>query len=728
LWPGLLSTALGGLIAWYVFIPPKYSFTITDPTAPAQLIIFSLAGVLISLLAESLHLARRKTEQSEAKEREQRERYRVTLGSIGDAVIATDAEGRVTFINQVAESLTGWKHADALGKPLAEVFHIVNEQTRRQVENPALHAIREGVISGLANHTLLLARDGTERPIDDSGAPIKDAQGQTLGAVLIFRDVTERRRLERERALLANIVASSEDAIISKTLDGIIESWNAAAERLFEYTANEVVGQPITLIVPPERMEEEQLILERLRRGERVESFETVRRAKSGRAVDISLTVSPIRDAAGRISGASKIARDITERKQAEDERARLLASAQAAREQAEAASRAKDEFVAMVSHELRAPVNSILGWVQMLRGGKFNQAETQRALDTIERNTKTQVQLIEDLLDISRVITGKLTLSVRPLELAQVVEAALDSIRPAVEAKALQLHVQLAARGSEVLGDPARLQQVVWNLLSNAVKFTPNHGRIEVKVERLDSHLQLTVSDSGVGISPEFLPFVFDRFRQASTGSERQYGGLGLGLAIVRHLVEMHGGAVRAESAGDGQGATFTVILPVRVRSEAEVEFKRTAPSDEAIAALTDAITLDGLRVMIVDDEAESRELLQTILAHRGAEVKACASVTEAMTTIAQWQPAVLVSDIGMPDEDGYALIRKLRALTEAQGGNIPAVALTGFARSEDRTRALASGFQMHVPKPVEAVELIMVIASLAGRLDIGGNGRTGN
>jgi PAS domain S-box-containing protein len=719
LWPGLLSTALGSVIAWYAFFPPQYSFAVTDPSAPTQVIIFSVAGTLISLLAESLHRARRKSEASEAREREQREQYRVTLGSIGDAVIATDAAGRVSFINPIAESLTGWEQETALGRPLAEVFHIVNEPTRQEVENPALRAIKEGVIFGLANHTLLIAKDGTERPIDDSGAPIKDAAGKTLGAVLIFRDITERRRVEKERALLAAIVESSGDAIISKNLDGIIESWNVAAEHLFEYTASEALGQPITLIIPPERLEEEQLILERLHRGERIEHFETVRRAKSGRAVDISLTVSPIRDAEGRIIGASKIARDITERRLAEEERAQLLRSERATRAQAEAASRAKDEFVALVSHELRAPLNSVLGWVQLLRTGKFNPAETQRALETIERNAKTQVQLIEDLLDISRVITGKLTLNAHPLELAPFVEVALESIRPAVEAKTIQLQVQLAARGSEVLGDPARLQQIVWNLLSNAVKFTPNHGRIEVRLEHLNSHLQLTVSDSGVGISPEFLPFVFDRFSQANTSSERKYGGLGLGLAIVRHLVELHGGAVRAESPGEGQGATFTVMLPVRATQEAEVEFKRAAPSIEAIAELTEAITLDGLRVLVVDDEAESRELLQAILTQRGAEVRACASAAETLTTIAQWRPAVLVSDIAMPEEDGYALIRKLRALPAADGGNIPAVALTGFARSEDRTRALAAGFQMHVPKPVEAVELIMVIASLAGRLD---------
>ncbi|HZF41723.1 MAG TPA: CHASE3 domain-containing protein [Blastocatellia bacterium] len=531
--------------------------------------------------------------------RQQREWLQVTLSSIGDAVIATDTNGAITFLNPVAESLTRWKQEESQGQQLREVFNIVNEQTRQTVENPALRAMREGLIVGLANHTVLIAQDGTETPIDDSGAPIKGAEGKIIGAVLIFRDITERRLVEEERS--------------------------------------------------------------------------------------------------------------------------KLLTSERAAREKAEAASRSKDEFVAMISHEIRSPLNSILGWAQMLRRGKFDQAETARAVEIIERNARSQSQLIEDLLDISRVITGKLTLNVRSVELAQILESALDSIRPAAEAKDIRLQARLESRGSMVSGDPNRLQQVVWNLLSNAVKFTPRHGRVDVSLERLervDSQLQITVSDSGVGINPEFLPFVFDRFSQANTTSERKYGGLGLGLAIVRHLVELHGGTVRADSLGEGQGATFTVTLPVKAVRGATSEIGRAAPGVENAGSLSDAITLDGLRVMIVDDEAETRDLLTAMLTQCGAEVRACASAAEALEEIKQWRPIVLVSDIGMPDEDGYALIGKLRALGPERGGDIPAVALTAFARSEDRMRALASGFQMHVPKPIEAGELIVVIASLAGRL----------
>jgi CheY-like chemotaxis protein len=303
-------------------------------------------------------------------------------------------------------------------------------------------------------------------------------------------------------------------------------------------------------------------------------------------------------------------------------------------------------------------------------------------------------------------------------VELAQIIEAAMDSIRPAADAKSIQLRARLEPRGAPVSGDPNRLQQVVWNLLSNAVKFTPLHGSVEVSLERIDSHLQITVSDSGVGIDPEFLPFVFDRFSQANTSSERKYGGLGLGLSIVRHLVELHGGTVRADSPGEGQGATFTVTLPVKAVREEMSELERAPLSAESTGSLPDAITLDGLRVMIVDDEAETRDLLTAMLTRRGAEVKACASAADALEEIEQWRPTVLVSDIGMPDEDGYALIGKLRALGPERGGGVPAVALTAYARSEDRMRAMASGFQMHVPKPIEAGELVVVIASLAGRL----------
>jgi PAS domain S-box-containing protein len=545
--------------------------------------------LLISFVVGRDFTARKKAEDAL---RQQREWLRVTLLSIGDAVIATDTKGVVSFMNPVAQALTGWTEKEAEGRSLEAIFNIVNEETGKPVENPAVRAMREGAVVGLANHTMLIPRGGGAIPIDDSGAPIRDSTGRTLGSVLIFRDITDRRR--------------------------------------------------------------------------------------------------------------------------AESERAGLLLRERAAREHAEAASRAKDEFVAAISHEVRSPLNAILGWAQMLNLGTLNQTETARAIKTIQRNARAQAQLIEDLMDISRVISGKLTLDVRPVDLGQIIEAAIESIGPAADAKSIGIDVNIDPVGGIISGDPSRLQQIVWNLLSNAVKFTPKGGTIEVRVEKVNSHAQVSVKDSGEGIRPEFLPYVFDRFSQADGSSQRKHGGLGLGLAIVRHLVELHGGSVRADSPGEGQGATFTIAFPIRAVREASAEGPRVS---SVVGLLPDSITLQELKIMVVDDEEETRDLLTALLSQRGAEVRACRSTKEALDALDQWRPAVIVSDIGMPEEDGYTLIRKLRARPSERGGNIPAVALTAYARSEDRTRALSLGFQMHVPKPVEALELIMVIASLAGR-----------
>jgi PAS domain S-box-containing protein len=489
--------------------------------------------------------------------------FEVILSSIGDGVIATDNQGSIIFINPIAEKLTGWSADEAYDQPLQKVFRVINEDTREEVENPALRAIREGVVFGLANHTILIAKDETEIAIDDSGSPIRDASGELIGAVLIFRDITERRKAERARGILAAIVHSSEDAIISKSLNGIIDSWNEAAKRLFEYTASEAIGQPISIIIPPERLDEEEMILRRLRRGERIEHLETVRVSKTGRLVNVELTVSPVRNAKAEIIGASKIARDIAERKEAERARAELVKAEQQARKVAEEASLAKDEFVAQISHELRSPLNAILGWATMLRSGQVEEKEVSRGLEVIERNAKLQIKLVEDLLDISRAVKGQIHLNVKPVEIGEVIDAALDSIRPAVDAKSIELRSQIKTRNSIVDADHERLQEILWNLLSNAVKFTPEGGKIEINVERLDHHLEIVVSDSGVGIEPEFIPLVFDRFSQARKDGDRKARGLGLGLAIVRHLVELHGGTVSAHSAGEGKGATFKVTLP---------------------------------------------------------------------------------------------------------------------------------------------------------------------
>jgi PAS domain S-box-containing protein len=372
---------------------------------------------------------------------------------------------------------------------------------------------------------------------------------------------------------LAAIVESSDDAIVSKTLEGVITSWNRAAERIFGWTADEAVGRHITLIIPPERHPEEDVVLAKLRRGERIEHFETVRVTKDGRLLDVSLTVSPVRDAAGTIVGASKIARDVTERRRLETERADLLERERRAREAAEAANRARDEFLATISHELRTPLTSILGWARMIESAGLDPDTVVKAARTIAQNAATQAQLVDDLLDLSRVVTGRLRLNLERCDLAAVVAAAVETVRPVVEAKAIALAVNLPPDGMPLFGAPDRLQQVVWNLLTNATKFTPRGGRIEVTLSCRDGEAQIVVSDNGEGIAPTVLPHIFEQFRQEDSSTTRTHGGLGLGLSLVRHIVELHGGHATAASPGKGQGAVFTVVLPRSRPGDTEVK-----------------------------------------------------------------------------------------------------------------------------------------------------------
>lgn len=394
----------------------------------------------------------------------------------------------------------------------------------------------------------------------------------------------------------------------------------------------------------------------------------------------------------------------------------RALDAERAARAEAEAANRAKDEFLATVSHELRTPLNAVYGWARMLQAGQID-GDPSQALDAIVRNADVQVQLIDDLLDVSRVITGKMRLDVRPIDLREVVDRALEAIRPAAAAKDIRLQGVLDPRAGPVIGDPARLQQVVWNLLANAVKFTPKGGRVQVHLQRVNSHVEIIVSDTGQGISPAVLPFVFDRFRQADSSSTRRHGGLGLGLALVKHLVELHGGSVAAQSSGEGQGATFIVRLPLTITDIAD-STSRVHPTAEVERTVAlDGPRLDGLRVLVVDDDPDALNLVIAILTSAGAVARTALSAAEALRVFEQWHPDVLVSDIEMPGEDGYTLIRRIRARSVDEGGKTPAIALTAYGRAQDRMLSLTAGYSMHVPKPVDPVELITIIASVSGR-----------
>ncbi len=531
---------------------------------------------------------------------------------------------------------------------------------------------------------------------------------------------------------LSALIESADDAIISKTLDGIITSWNQGAERIFGYTADEVIGKPVTILIPPDHTDEEPAILARLRAGERIEHYETVRVRKDGRHIYISLTVSPIVGPNGKIVGASKIARDITEQRQAHkalDEAYAMAKRAQAEAEatamenerlyrQAEESSRLKEEFLATISHELRTPLSAVLGWTRMLRLGQLSEEDRAKALDTIERNARAQAQLIDDLLDVSRIVTGKLRMDVRASDPNSFIDAAVEAVRPAAVAKGVRVQKVIDTGAIAIPGDPVRLQQVVWNLLSNAIKFTPRGGHVQIRSERVNSHLEIVVADTGQGIPADFLPHVFDRFRQADQKTSRQHGGMGLGLAIVRHLVELHGGTVRAASEGVGQGATFTVMLPITPVYQVDQTGSRVHPAARDLLPAPDRNDrLDGLTILVVDDEADTRELLRRGLEYCGATVKLAGSAADALAKFETDVPDILISDIGMPGTDGYDLIKQVRNLPTEKSRKVAAIALTAYTRVEDRLHALRAGYDMHVPKPVELTELVAVAASVARR-----------
>lgn len=629
--------------------------------------------------------------------------------SINTPVVLLGRGLSVRRFTQPAETLFNLLGTD-IGRPLAVVRH--------NVDLPDLEKLADEVMTNGA---------AQEREVQDNDGrwfllritPYMTREKQIEGAVLLFIDITDLKRAEEAKAQLAAIVESSEDAIIGKALDGTITAWNRGAEKLFGYTAREAIGKPINIIVPSEDQDEETRLMEKIRRGESVAYYETIGRRKDGSSFDIWLTVSPVFDDQGAIVGASRIARDITARKRAEAELAALLVSEQHARADAEAANRLKDEFLAIVSHEVRTPLNAIVGWIQMLRSGKLDQEQVAKALETIDRNAASQAEIISELLDTSRIVSGNLRLDTKPITIPPLIEAAVEILRPAAEAKSITIDTKLDPVEEPIWGDSARLQQVLWNILSNAIKFTPKEGRIRVRCERADSNVMIVVEDSGVGIEPEFLPFVFERFRQADATSARSYGGLGLGLSIVRNIVELHGGSVSAESEGKDHGATFTVTLPIRQAAQVAREAKSAQRISEtpSRSAASEGPRLDGVRVIVVDDDVDTRDLLKVALGNSGAEVKTCTSSAEALSILKTWKADCLVSDIGMPGEDGYDLMKKVRALKESEGGRIPAIALTGFAAVGDKTRSNAAGYQVHLSKPVILTKLTSEISRLIAR-----------
>ncbi|HEX3758749.1 MAG TPA: PAS domain S-box protein [Kofleriaceae bacterium] len=670
--------------------------------------------------------------------------WTTTLRSIGDAVISTDAAGRVRFLNRVAEQLTGWRGDEAVGRSLTEVFPIFNEETGAVVENPVDKVLREGVVVGLANHTVLRRRDGSELPIDDSAAPILDPVGAIEGVVLVFRDASEGKRELVRRGFLTT--ATEQLLAADDYRDALTRIVQLAVPRLADWAGVDLAEPGTTRIsqlavahVDPAKLELAHAFSRRypLDPGRPAGVAQVMRTGQSAfypelppevldlaavddehrrvlRALDLrSVLIVPLRGK-GPVFGTISFVLAGSDRRYtrrdlelAEDlaRRAGLIIERRRLEEEAEQANRMKDEFLATMSHELRTPLQAILGYASMLERGIAR--DPAKAIAAILRNATAQTRLVEDVLDVSRIASGKLQLAMTRIDIVAAIRAALESVRPAALARRIRITEHLPANLGEVLGDFERLQQVVWNLLSNAVKFTPMDGAIEVRAEGVDSTLRVIVRDTGKGIAPEHLTAIFERFRQVDSTTTREHRGLGLGLAIVRYLVEAHGGTVRAESPGPGQGATFIVTLPMRTDPLTAADRTRDARRP------LDVERLRGIRILLVEDDDEARELLADVLAETGASVARAASAAEGMAQLLVEPPHVLISDIGMPFEDGNEFLRRVRALPPERGGDVPAIALTAYARVEDRRATEDAGFQLHVVKPVRPDHLVAAIES---------------
>jgi PAS domain S-box-containing protein len=533
--------------------------------------------------------------------------------------------------------------------------------------------------------------------------------------------IAERRRSSAAhvRALLDHAL----DAVVALDGEGRINFWNPQAERTFGYPRDEAVGRELASLVIAELDREgfrEAFRIACLQAMPQQPRHEMQGQRRDGSQFPVEITLTPTPDG---IFCVSVFARDITERKRAEQERERLLSESEMHRQEAESASRVKDEFLATLSHELRTPLTAIVGWIYLLRGGRLDEATRARGLEAIDRNAAAQAKVLGDIVDMSRIVGAKLLLNVRPLQLAPVVAAAIDSLLPAAHARGVKIQPNLDPSAGLVSGDPDRLRQVVWNLLSNAVKFTEKGGRVTVRVEKAGDEAQISVEDTGVGISRDFLPHVFERFRQGDSSNTRSHGGLGLGLAVVRHLIEMHGGTVTAESGGTGQGSTFVVRIPLHQGGEAQedpappvfTESRSFSFDREELPPNTPQ--LDGVQVVVVDDGEDVRDVISTILRQNGATVRAAGTAKEALDLIAQKPPDVLLSEVEMKGETGHSLISRVRMLPPDRGGTVPAAALSAYSRSEDRVQALLAGFQIHLTKPVRPAELVAVIAALARR-----------
>jgi PAS domain S-box-containing protein len=557
----------------------------------------------------------------------------------------------------------------------------------------------------------ILRGDGTRGAVSINSAPIRDGEGRIVAGVVTFFDTTERKQVERKLREQAEMLDLAHDAIFAWEMDGAISYWNRAAEEIYGYAREEAVGRVSHELLETEAVEDMGALLDSLRLSGRWQG-ELRHRTKDGREIVVESRMTLVERNGHSLVLATN--RDITERKRAEQERERLLESENAARREAEHANHAKDEFLALLSHELRTPLTPMLGWIRILRRRQVRPEDHDSALEKIERSVESEIKLVNDLLDVSRIITGKMTLNLQTLDFSGIVSAAVEVARSSAEAKEIDLVVETGKREALVSGDPDRLQQVVLNLVSNAIKFTPPGGRVEARLRRDDAQLELIVKDTGQGISPGFLPHVFERFRQADSSVARAHGGLGLGLSITKRLVELHQGSIHAESEGEGRGSTFTVKLPFAANPGAPPTSSRQIYSGDYRAREFGSVSLEGARILMVDDDANTREMMKVMLEQVGADVVTAASANEALSKLQPGSYDAMLADIGMAEVNGYELIARVRALGPEKGGDLPAIAITAFAGKEDRLRAITSGFQYHMSKPVEPGELVGAIAAL--------------
>ncbi|HKA57463.1 MAG TPA: PAS domain S-box protein [Gemmatimonadales bacterium] len=654
------------------------------------------------------------------------ERFRLLVESVVDyAIFILDGEGYVRTWNTGAQRIKGYRAEEIVGEHFSRFYSPEAVQSGW----PQYELQQAAKYGRFEDEGWRIRKDGSKFWANVVITALKSESGQLEGFAKITRDLSERKAHEEalrrsEERFRLFMEAVTDYAIFMLDANGYVLTWNAGAQRIKGYLPDEIIGQHFSRFYPPDVVASgwpEHELQEAVEKGVYREEGWRVR--KDGSQFWADVVVTTLRDPAGQLYGFATITRDLTERKRAEAveehgaRREELLDAERAARMEAQRAARSKDEFLATLSHELRTPLNAILGWAQILqRSGALTADDVKRGMDAIERNARAQVHLIDELLDLSRILAGRVTLDVQPLMLIDIVQGVVESAEPAARTKGIRLEKILDPQAGPVSGDPVRLQQIVSNLVSNAIKFTLRGGRVQVLLERVNSHIELTVSDTGIGIAPSFLPQVFDRFSQEDSSASRVHGGLGLGLAIAKQLVELHGGILRAKSAGEGRGASFIVNLPLIVAAP-QRESDRFHPTHSAAPeAQTPLPKLDGVRVLVVDDERDARDLIRRVLEEHGAVVSAVASGREALRALAAEPPDVLLSDVGMPGMDGYQFMRSVRA-SDSDYRRVPAIALTAFARSEDRKKALLAGYQSHLAKPFDIAELVIMVAGLVER-----------